>query len=312
MGGFEFKGLPEGSQTLFAAVPGYSPLTMTNVAAGTKGLRLFLKKNARLAGTVMDARTRRPVTEFTVNFSKTIQFPFDVNGIGEGSRVVSDAQGRFSIDDVPALAMRVTVKAPGYAPWSTDLAEPESGGELSVVAELEAAAAVAGVVRNDSGEPVSGARVGGVATANDGTFLLEDLAQGQTVTLPVSHDDFASTVITAVAGDGQPVEVVLHPAGLVRVRALLNGQQVPCTFATVRGLESDTVGGMQARYLGTGEMVIVGLAPGTAEVTTFAESQGVHLIGHAVVSIVAGQEIALEVPVQPVMEPAGDAAEGGG
>ena len=153
LGGFEFKGLTEGRTTLFVAYPGCSPLIVTDIAAGTRGLRLFFKKNAFMTGAVTDAQTGLPVTNFTVGFGTVVLPRFNMDGVWKGSQAVSDAQGHFRIDTVPALPLRVSVVAPGYARWTRDYPEPESGGEVVVTAELQRTPVTTeDMLRNDAAE----------------------------------------------------------------------------------------------------------------------------------------------------------------
>ncbi len=301
MGGFEFKGLGEGNVTLFAAVPGYSPLIVPGIDTGTRGLRLFLKKNATLVGSVVDAQTRCPVTDFTVGYSTVIQIPSD-NQFGTGNRTVSDTQGRFRIESVPALPLRITVTAGGYAPWFTETAEPEGGGEVSIAASLGAAGTLSGVVRNEKGEPLSGALVGGTRTDAGGKFVFADLALGSEVQYVVTCEGYAPGSVGAVVGSVETVDVVLHAPGRVRVHALLNGREVPFGIAIARNLDTDASVASGQDGLPAAERIIENVSSGNVLVMVSAEIEGALLVGKTTIAVPPGQETFVGVPLRPEYE----------
>jgi hypothetical protein len=77
-------------------------------------------------------------------------------------RVSTDARGAFTVAELAPGGARLTVRAPGFAPWTRPITIPDSGG-LRVFAiprvELAAEGAVEGDVVDARGDAVAGARV---------------------------------------------------------------------------------------------------------------------------------------------------------
>ncbi len=109
----------------------------------------------------------------------------------------TDAKGEFALSDLAPGPARLRVRAAGFAPATRSLDVPDSGGRRSFAlprVELDGSGTVKGVVVDDRGEPVAGARVArdqvptwllvgstpeGVAVTDaKGRFTLSDLPEG--------------------------------------------------------------------------------------------------------------------------------------
>jgi hypothetical protein len=114
---------------------------------------------AILRGVVVDARTTQPIQGATA----TISQPAD-------TRMVSDAEGRFEIRDLPAGAYTLAVTADGYG--TMNLSIHMSRGEiksLGILALQPPTNASTGLIRGSASDAYSGQPLAGVTVAVEGT-----------------------------------------------------------------------------------------------------------------------------------------------
>jgi len=302
LGRFTFKDLAEGQYDIYAISPGYSPTIVRGVAAGTRDLKVTLSGYVTLVGSVVDAKLGAPVKEFTVAYRAMVPVSFDMNGIEAGEQGFSDPLGKFRIEKVVAFPLHVEVRAAGYAAWSADISDAVGGQETVLAVELQTGAAVTGTVRNEAGEPVASAQVAtadGVTATTDaaGAFSLEGLAAGQEVQLTVSCAGYAQETVPVTPGTGAPLDIVLTQTGRLLVHAAMDGKPVSSFVATCRAAGSQTRG--EAYATNDGEVLIQHALPGEIEVAVTTSGTENNARGVATVTVVAGQEATVTVPVSP-------------
>ena len=126
-------------------------------------------------------------------------------------RASADAEGAFSIADIPVGRVPIAARADEFGPWSgADRIEP--GFTLEIEITLQAGAIVAGIVHDESGQPVSGADVQtgdygimewvGTTSSTDGRYELHGLPAGTkklSASVPGGGRDAAT--LTLVAGE---------------------------------------------------------------------------------------------------------------
>ncbi len=302
LGRFAFKDLAEGRYDVYVMSPGYSPTVVRGVDAGNRSVKIALSDYVTLVGTVVDAKLKAPVKDFTVAYHAMMQMPFDTNGIESGERGFSDPLGGFRIEKVLAFPTHVEVRAAGYAAWSADIADPAGGQETALAVELQTGAPVTGMVRNEAGEPVASAQVsapGVMPVTSDaaGTFAIEGLAAGQETQITVSCNGYATERVAVTPGSGAPLDIVLKQTGRLLVHASLDGKPLSSFVAACRvpGGE-DRMGSVGTR---DGEAVFQNAPPGETEVTVHASETETNAGGTATVTVVAGQDTAVDVAVSP-------------
>lgn len=327
LGRFTFTGLAEGNYTIYALSPGYSPLVAPGIAAGTKDVQLTLENYSVLSGTVVDAKTGAPVTDFSVHYRMQYYAPFDTNGVESGSGRFSSTDGAFRMEKVPMSPLSVQVGAEGYAPWSTTLAAPENGEEYTIAAELSSAAQITGTVRDTSGKPIAAAAIqAGTSrtTADDaGTFTLEGLAAGEEVSLIAEANGYARTTVVVTPGAGEALDIVLSQGGSLRIRASSEGQPLLQFNVTIRSLVGNgnaltaqfvtaIEGEAVAQHVAPGDVEIILMMPVNGQPSRFSSAATVHAV------VEEGQETQVEIaaepapatPEEPVTPEAGNGSEG--
>ncbi len=299
LGRFSFTGVAAGNYCVYVLSPGYSFSVTPNVAAGTKDLKIVLQNYAILVGTVLDAQSKKPVKDFTVAYQGQLPMSFDTNGLERGEHEFSDSQGKFRIEHVHVIPLGIQVSASGYAIWRTQLAEPVGGQDNLVDVELGAAASITGVVRNQAGEPLSPAQVScretTTTTDANGGFVVDGLPVAEEARLAVSCDGYVSTVVTVIPGASGPVEMILRPAGALRIRAILDGQPLQSFVAVIRNPDVDTAGLFVSAE--NGEAVTRSIPPGEVDIEVSAKEGAVSMTGSAKAVAAAGQETSVEIPI---------------
>ena len=159
----------------------------------------------------------------------------------------SDATGVVRFDRVEPGSFRLSVAAPGFAPFSTDLDQTRTAGHRLVRVAMAPGSAVEGTVRRRDGSPVAGAEVGSFPTSaettvtdTDGRYRLVGLDPG-TIRIHASAEQLerghSDEVDLAVGQTATDVDLVLPPRRRVAGRvcdelgtplpdALVNGEPV--------------------------------------------------------------------------------------
>lgn len=227
---------------------------------GENAVEIPLKPAAKVAGLVRERGKETPVTGMAVSLSP----------VGRGGMVLqakSDDRGRYSFRVLPGK-VRVDfedrgsaayVLAPGQSPQ--ELVAPEGGGDVEARPwEVEPAASLRGIVRDEAGNPAPGVSVtgqwsidggssrehrGGSSALSDaqGRFVLNGLAPGAGVSIRASRGDrVASAPVNAKAGQEQEVEVAIGPADTISFAGrVLDPEGKPIEEAVIR-IESEQSG----------------------------------------------------------------------
>ncbi|MBI5853064.1 MAG: carboxypeptidase regulatory-like domain-containing protein [Planctomycetes bacterium] len=152
-----------------------------------------------------------------------------------GEESVVDGEGRFSITGLEPGPVHVSVSAAGFVPEmrSVELSRAKANDEQSF--QLKRGASIAGIVYDDLGRPLGGAKVAAlrrssvgtgievqqfdvrdsVETASNGTFVVAGM-EGEAATLRVSRAGHATESVPGVAVGRSDVVVQLQRNGSIR------------------------------------------------------------------------------------------------
>jgi protocatechuate 3,4-dioxygenase beta subunit len=214
-GGYRLTGVPFGSRTVETVwkedfVARKEAVKVLREAEADVPLRLA--KAAAIAGTVVEESTRKAVAGVRV----TLLNPGRLFGRRQAQRMArTDARGRFRAGGLGAHHYTVEAFRDGYLPATIPNVAAALAQPGSVAIALQRAATVAGVVTDDKGQAVGGARVRiqrdpnlrrlmrgaslasvfgqqSVLTGPDGAFLLRGLSADRGATLEATKTGFAA------------------------------------------------------------------------------------------------------------------------
>ena len=167
---------------------GYAELTMDNQTPGPDGLALRMKRLARVTGKVVDKKSGKPVTDFTVKATGD-----DPRRPGQRRNVLwlgcSAKDGTFAATLAPGK-VSIVVEAAGFAEAPEQSLTIEAGVDPEPLEfALTKGGAIEGTVRNANGDPLSDVTlwVGkddeehfrtSTSTESDGYYFLPDLKPG--------------------------------------------------------------------------------------------------------------------------------------
>ena len=219
-GSFEVEVMPETSVILVAKAPGYavgrSEVLRVDRAPLT-GVVVTLGPGGTLAGMVVDPEGN-PVDEATVN-ATGIPGSDTASIGGRIGSAVTDAQGRFTLRNMPPGALSLSADKKGFAdshPAQVSVTENGTRDDLRLV--LRNGHYIAGRVQDQDGSPVVGAEIwagGGTLTHRlatsgpNGRYRMEDLP-GEVLQVSCSVPGVAQEMRkTGVAVDSDNVDFVL-------------------------------------------------------------------------------------------------------
>lgn len=231
------------------------------VTAPADGVEIAVSATGRIGGTALDARSGRPLTDFSVSYEP------DRSGGGNVMRIVSRAVGRasgtgmgekreihaedgsFVLEDVPAGTWTVAVTAKGYQPAHVaSIVVEEGAAKEGVEVKVTAGGSLKGRVTDaKSGRAVPNATVtheaagsgpgfgrlmiGGagdeaeITTDADGRFEIEGLATGR-VKVSAKHPDYADgSEVADLKESGASVEIRLVAGGALAGTVLSDQKQ---------------------------------------------------------------------------------------
>ena len=256
-----------------------------------------------LRGRVIDAVTRQPVREFEVQLQRTGSTA--AGDEAKDVRIFRNRDGRFEWPSLPAGEWTVSASAAGYQRLmlnSVRLLEGDATAEI--VLALRHALAIRGrVFDKNSGAPIGNARImadtqmpglvpsttidisrisevvpnaalGNIVpstnSANDGTFLLEDLPPGR-ATLNVWAELYVGRNIDVMVGEDTPLQIGLVAGGSVTGRLVASDGAMPVSGqAWLHNLDDGSGTGLSTGPGGTFEFNV--LAPGRYQLEGRAES----------------------------------------
>jgi len=290
-GAFRAVGLPREPWILEAEKDGYIPAEIEGVIPDGGPVDLVLVPEARLRGTVVDARTGGAIHAFQVSLRDREERagPEDSLPFGEGQdrwRSVQDSGGRFDFAELRPGAYLVSVRADRYGRAETTV-ELRAGQTEEVRFELAESGVIRGrVVQAATGVPVAGARVsvrsGGeeeigpdratadfvrafsesTRTDEEGRFEILEIPEYEQVLL-VDHPSFVSARRELRLAPGESSDVTIRLDSGFAVSGVArggDGRPAAGQFLILRGPE-----GMM-KFGGTGPeggFRFEGLAPGT-------------------------------------------------
>jgi protocatechuate 3,4-dioxygenase beta subunit len=250
LGRFEILGLEPGTYDVVAMAKGLAPGLIRGVGVrGTDDERvtLSLDEPTRVVGRVL-SDPKHPVTSWV-----SVQ---EMGGeatprvLGDLLRTEADADGRFSIDDVPPGSHVLGLQPRGFAPKRVDLDVPLHRPVLDLGDILvERGLTIAGRIRTASGQGVADAEVyawGGrgrsrsrSTSQEDGSFVLAGLDPGG-YEVSVSAPGFGPGHGMFDAGDAQ-ADIVLEAAGSISGEVVDRALRAVVSFTVVaRRLDTTT------------------------------------------------------------------------
>ncbi len=240
LGHYRLEGLGEGTVQIQFLHQNYANASLREIPVGTMDADVVLVPRGSVEGIVLDATTRRPITDFTVEAGR---------GGGYGSpRTFHSEAGEFVMDNIEPGMTSLKASAVGYAPQEISDIVVESGQVTSGIEfYLSQGNVVRGtVVAASNSRPVPGANIylGGLprdqwqqerdvtaVTGADGSFVLKDVGAGEQ-TIGAKHPDFApATVMVMVrAGRDAQVTIRLGVGGIVAGYVSENGVAAPGAY----------------------------------------------------------------------------------
>jgi protocatechuate 3,4-dioxygenase beta subunit len=220
-GGYAIEGLDEGRYTLTANSEAGAPIRKTVDLAGDTSVDLEAPP-ARLAGTVVEAESGRPLGEVGVRIED------DGGGLRFVNRASTDSSGRFAFEDVEPKRYRVTFQKPAY---QVETRELQAAEESDLRVELKRGEGIAieakdGIfatplrglfVRVADG---SGAAVfsGSISLDSDGRGEVPSLRPG-TYEVRAESSGYAPVSLPGVAVPSRVLNLLLTPGGALEIQA---------------------------------------------------------------------------------------------
>jgi len=289
-GGYTIANVPGGTYTVTATASGYDSASQSvQVTAGQTSTADFALSPlpGAIAGTVTDAATGATIAGATVT---------------DGTRsATSDANGGYSIANVPAGTYTVTATASGYnsASQSVQVTAGQTSTANFVLSPPPAPGAIAGTVKDAAtGATIAGATVtdgtrSATSNANGGYSIASVPAGTYTVTATASGYNSASQSVQVTAGQTSTANFVLSappPPG-----AIAGTVRDAATGATIAGA-TVKVGVASTTTDASGQYVLSDLTEGSYTETVSAS--GYADVSQSV-SVVTGQTTVVNVNLPP-------------
>ncbi|MEC9051688.1 MAG: carboxypeptidase-like regulatory domain-containing protein, partial [Actinomycetota bacterium] len=158
-GAFEIQGLPDEGLMVVARAEGFLE-TREPLDAGVRYHEVVMPRVARVAGTVTDAFSGEPLTNFSVRVSLP-QHPNVAKRGGGRTQQVKDEEGHWQSPPLPAgSVVNIEVQAKGYAPKVVEGLVARVGAEPGdSVVGLSFGATLFGLVETQDGMPLANAKL---------------------------------------------------------------------------------------------------------------------------------------------------------
>ncbi len=235
-GRFEWTSAPADAVMFGVYKKGYMSKRDLSLTAREEEYVIEMHGELEVSGTVTDARTGEPISEFTV--IPGIQWDAERPTFWDQEAATAGANGQYTLRfTYPRFGHAVRIEAPGYKPALSRVFKDDEG-ELVCDFELETGANVEGVVLRPDGEPAVGARCALVRTGHwiqvenaeigyhEGSPVVETDAGGR-FSFPPQTEEFIIVVLHEsgygqVHSDELPAEgtVSLEPWSRVQGRAM--------------------------------------------------------------------------------------------
>jgi protocatechuate 3,4-dioxygenase beta subunit len=220
-GGYVVEGLDEGRYTLTANSDTGSPIRKSVELTGDTTVDLEAPP-ARLAGTVVEAESGRPIGDVGVRIEE------DGGGMRFASMASTDSSGRFAFEDMEPKRYRVTFQKPAYQVETRELTAAE---ESDLKVELKRGEGIAieakdGIfatplrglfvrVADGSGTAVFS---GSVSLDSDGRGEVPSLRPG-TYEVRAESSGYAPVSLSGVAVPSRTLSLLLTPGGSLEIQA---------------------------------------------------------------------------------------------
>jgi protocatechuate 3,4-dioxygenase beta subunit len=220
-GAYAMEGLDEGRYTFTANSETGGPIRRTLELAGDTTVDLEAPP-ARLAGTVVEAESGRPLGEVAVRIEE------DAGGARFMSVAATDSSGRFAFEDMEPKRYRVTFQKPAYQSETRELTAAEQsdlrvelkrGDGLAIEAKDGIfATPLRGLfvrVTDSAGQP---AFAGSVSLDSDGRGEVPSLRPGS-YELRAESSGYAPLSLPGVAVPSRTLSLLLTPGGVLEIQA---------------------------------------------------------------------------------------------
>jgi len=239
-GTFELQGLGDGDVTISVMASGWEE-ALVPVKPPRPGLEIVMRRSARISGMV---RTKSGAADEKASVSARV---LDESGKpGNHSYGGQNLKGRYEISGLPAGKYEVSARTSTRSAKAPVEIAPEA--QVTLDLELPDAAAISGVVVDESGRPVPRAAISvssqpasyaarmpprlampgswpGMPAPNlsgpDGRFRLDDVAAGEsTVTVVAMRAGYETAAVDGVRPGDAAVRLVMKETGVVTGRAM--------------------------------------------------------------------------------------------
>lgn len=214
-GEFVLDRLQPGNYTLEFSGDGIEEKTLKDIPASSDNLEVELVYvgKPKLSGTVVDAQTGRPIKKFQIHV-KQLERSHGCFLQDDQLTTFANDEGTFEVEAVGPGVYQVQALAAGYAPaWSEKINTDQNVAARIVL--TAGGASIQGIVFDESGQPVKGAKVvplslasgtmwetedtfmsdkGAVVTNDEGEFVLVGLPAGRE-SLKITHPEFIFTIV---------------------------------------------------------------------------------------------------------------------
>jgi protocatechuate 3,4-dioxygenase beta subunit len=238
-GGFVLEGLPEGEYTILASASRQpAPIQRKVTISGDTTVDLEAPP-ARIAGTVVESGTGRPLGEVVVRIDD------EGGGVRFVTTATTDSTGRFSFEDVEPREYRLSFQKPAYEAESRQVTAAE---EIDVRVEMRRGEGIALVARDGLfGTPLRGLMVrvvdGSGGTAFTGSISLDSDGRGEVPALKAGTYELRADssgyapVTRAVGVPSSELTLALTPGGTLEIQVGPQTQALP--QATARLIAAD-------------------------------------------------------------------------
>lgn len=240
-GSFHLSGLiPGRTYRLGVQRAGLAPAVRLADAGAAAPVHIVLSPGARISGRVLDDEGH-PVAGVRVVLSPTAEGDLDawhayLRRDLRSSQIATDAEGRFQVSEVSAGRFNLRMDREGFLPASRSVEIPDPPRDMDLEeVTLEAEVVLEGLVTDEHGKPLAGARVysslpdpasvsperwqqllesgRSSQTGTDGRFLLGNLIRGHSYSLSAELDGYLPAKVSGIeAPTREPLRIELKPA----------------------------------------------------------------------------------------------------
>lgn len=194
-GEFRLSGLADtGEFLVVGAHNDYSAGVVREVRMGDEGVVITLEPLGSVAGEIVAAGTGEPIPRFTAAILRT---SFMVLQMPVAREVLDAPDGRFELTGISADSYTLQIEAEGFGTITKSITVPK-GKPLDVgTIELQRAAIVRGIVRDENGKPIANALVRKRKGAMADNPILSMLSGSSTRTYSDAQGNFTLSPLTA-------------------------------------------------------------------------------------------------------------------